>query len=699
MKNRLLLLVGLILTLPQVIHAQWEKVTGFNNGQVQALSSQGSHLVAATLGGIYRTTNPANGWENVTAGDESQSFTHLYEFDGELVATSDNGSQAHRSTDGGATWAPLFLENNIIETIAKKDDLYVARGLAYNGFYSSTDGASWTEIDNNTIQGYDYVYADDSYFYFHNQGWVMQRTSDLVNFEEVGPASVFRYFVQDDAIIGNPNGSVIYSTDQGSTFTTLTGHPDFSNTSITIDAVQIVGDVWHLASRYPNYGMFVSTDAGVTWEFFQGDYLNSMTDFTFFNGMLYGTGFYTTVFSAQLNAGVVTSTLVGDGIRVPSIQSIARGGNRFYYKGFVTPVFEADESMSTSIPFTNFPEVQSQENNPSVVRMSNVGAFVGFLANNPALYYRANDASGFVDVTGNLFDDNLILSYDELRAAAISGSNYAILLTTGNLVVSADAGASWTLHVNPGFNTTRPIIFHNGSLYGSPYGGPHILRSDDLGATVYEFATGVINDAPIMIESNGEKLFMANATERAVTSDDGETWEVSTNSSFFRGAAYIPNSDSTIVAATFGEDRVMMSNDFGVTFEAITTEGLPPHLPIATRIYANDVSIFMQVPEGNIYRIGRAELGITSGVANIAKHVEGWMVYPNPARDRVLFDTLTETSQIDIYDLNGRMVMTQVLLPGSMSLTLNSLPNGMYIATRTGLQSGSRAQTRLLIQE
>jgi hypothetical protein len=253
--------------------------------------------------------------------------------------------------------------------------------------------------------------------------------------------------------------------------------------------------------------------------------------------------------------------------------------------------------------------------------------------------------------------------------------------------------------VNPGFNTTRPIIFHNGSLYGSPYGGAHILRSDDLGTTVYEFATGVINDAPIMIESNGEKLFMANATERAVTSDNGETWEVSTNSSFFRGAAYIPNSDSTIVAATFGEDRVMMSNDFGVTFEAITTEGLPPHMPIATRIYANDVSIFMQVPEGNIYRISRAELGITSGVANIAKHVEGWMVYPNPARDRVLFDTLTETSQVDIYDLNGQMVMTQVLLPGSMSLTLNGLPNGMYIATRTGLQSGSRAQTRLLIQE
>lgn len=698
MKNRLLLLIGLFIAHTQLVHGQWEKVDGFNNGRVQAFSNQGQYLVAATKGGIYRTMNPANGWENVTTGDESQSFSHLFEFDGEIVVTNDNAAQAHRSTDGGATWSPLLLENNFIEFIAKKDDTYVAKGTGYSDIHYGTDGATWTAIDNSAVDGYQLVYADDVNFYFHTQGWVLQRSSDLVNFEEVGPASVFRYFVTDDVIIGNPNGSVIYSTDHGSTFTTLTGHPDFADISITIDAVRTNGDVWFMASRYPNAGLFRSEDAGATWEFFQTEFITSMNDFVFFNGTLYGTSSYTTVFSAELSEGTITTTMVGNGINVPSVTAIVRGGDNFYYQRPITGIFEADGEMNASTSFTNFPEDQPIENRPSLVHRCNDGAFVAFMANNPALYYRANDAAGFIDITGNLFDDNLIQWYDEIRAAAVSGNNIAVQLTSDNVVASADGGSTWTMHTNPGFNTTRPMIFHNGSLIGSPYGGSQLLRSDDLGATVYEFGPSLLTGAPTMIESNGSKLFISNQTQRAITSDDGETWEVYDNPSWFRGAAYISNSDSTIIAVTVGEDRVLQSNNFGVTFEAVDTDGLPEHLPIMTRVLSSDMSVFIQVPEGNIYRIGKADLGITTGVANHKAKSDSWTVYPNPARDRVLFDAVNEPARLDVYDLHGRLVATQQLAPGSISLELNSLSDGMYVITRTGLNSGLSQRSNLLIQ-
>lgn len=699
MKNGLLLLCVLVIAYLQPVHGQWEKANGFNNGRVEAFSNQGQYLVAATLGGIYRTTNPANGWENVTTGDESQSFSHLFEFDDEVVVTNDNSAQAHRSTDGGASWSPLLLEGNFIEFIAKKNDTYVAKGTGYSDFHYGTDGESWVAVDDAAIDGYQRVYADDAYFYFHNQGWVLKRSSDLINFEEVGPASVYRYFVNDDVIVGNPNGSIIYSTNGGSTFTTLTGHPDFANASITIDAVRTAGDVWFMASRYPNAGLFRSEDAGTTWEFFQTEATASMTDFVFFNGTLYGTSSLTTVFSATLSEGTITTTLVGNGITVPSVEAIVRGGDSFYYQRLVTGVFEADGSMSFSTPFADFPESQPIENRPSLIHRCNAGAFVAFMVNNPALYYRANDAQTYIDITGNLFDDSLIQWYDEIRSAAVSGDSIAVLLSSDNLVVSGDGGVSWAMHANPGFNTTRAMIFYNGSLIASSYGGSQLLRSDDLGASVYEFGPSLLTGTPTIIETNGSKLFISNLTQRAITSDGGETWEIFDNPSWFRGAAYITNSDSTILAVTVGTDRVLQSNDFGVTFDAVDADGLPDHLPVMTRVLSSDLSVFIQVPEGNIYRIGRAELGITSGVQTLANTVLGWMVYPNPARDRVLFDALTEPSQITIYDPHGRMVLAQVLQPGSISLTLNGLPNGMYIATCTGLQSGSLTQTRLLIQQ
>lgn len=698
MKNGLLLLCVLVIAYLQPVHGQWEKANGFNNGRVEAFSNQGQYLVAATLGGIYRTTNPTNGWENVTTGDESQSFSHLFEFDGEVVVTNDNSAQAHRSTDGGASWSPLLLEGNFIEFIAKKNDTYVAKGTGYSDLHYGTDGSTWTALDNAAVDGYQLVYADGGYFYFHSQGWVLKRSSDLINFEEVGPASVYRYFVNDDVIVGNPNGSIIYSTNGGSTFTTLTGHPDFANASITIDAVRTAGDVWMLASRYPNSGLFLSEDAGTSWQFYQSEFINSMIDLVVFNGNIYGASEFTTVFKVDFNDEAIVATPVGNGITVPSAEAIVRGGNNFYYQRVVSGIFEADGSMSFSTPFNSFPETQAIENRPSLVHRCNDGAFVAFTTNNPALYYRANNAPSYIDITGNLFNDNLIQWYDDIRSAAVDGNNIAVLLTSDNLVVTSDGGSTWTMHENPGFNTTRAMIFYNGSLIASSYGGSQLLRSDDLGASVYEFGPSLLTGTPTIIETNGSKLFISNLTQRAITSDGGETWEIFDNPSWFRGAAYITNSDSTIIALTLGENRVLQSNDFGSTFDAVDVAGLPEHLPDMTRVLSNDMSVFIQVPEGNIYRIGRAELGISTEIERLANTVLGWMVYPNPARDRVLFDALTEASQIDLFDLNGRMVLTQVEQPGSISLGLNNLPLGMYIATRTGLQSGSRAQTRLLIQ-
>ena len=70
------------------------------------------------------------------------------------------------------------------------------------------------------------------------------------------------------------------------------------------------------------------------------------------------------------------------------------------------------------------------------------------------------------------------------------------------------------------------------------------------------------------------------------------------------------------------------------------------------------------------------ELNPTSGIVEACVALEG--LYPNPASDR-LFVTASRPVEGQLYDLTGRLLATYALIEGSNTLSLSSLPAGLYI--------------------
>lgn len=69
---------------------------------------------------------------------------------------------------------------------------------------------------------------------------------------------------------------------------------------------------------------------------------------------------------------------------------------------------------------------------------------------------------------------------------------------------------------------------------------------------------------------------------------------------------------------------------------------------------------------------------------------KGWNVYPNPASDE-LFVELDETSAIEIMDMTGKVIQTQVLKPGKNAINIHELSTGVYF-----LRSASGANVKFV---
>ncbi|MCA1744591.1 MAG: T9SS type A sorting domain-containing protein, partial [Bacteroidales bacterium] len=72
----------------------------------------------------------------------------------------------------------------------------------------------------------------------------------------------------------------------------------------------------------------------------------------------------------------------------------------------------------------------------------------------------------------------------------------------------------------------------------------------------------------------------------------------------------------------------------------------------------------------------------TSHPTNLTKSpvIHELVVFPNPATDYIYFEALPDNrSPIDIYSINGHLVMTEIIHPQQMAINISSLPKGLYI--------------------
>lgn len=96
---------------------------------------------------------------------------------------------------------------------------------------------------------------------------------------------------------------------------------------------------------------------------------------------------------------------------------------------------------------------------------------------------------------------------------------------------------------------------------------------------------------------------------------------------------------------------------------------------------------------GTIYKIIDSSMGVSEFEKN------GFTMFPNPSKDRVFIKSTTDAalSKIEVYDLYGKLLMTERIETNSEnSFVVSHLAKGMYmVAIQT--QSGNRFNTKLVV--
>src|SRR5690606_18905913 len=76
--------------------------------------------------------------------------------------------------------------------------------------------------------------------------------------------------------------------------------------------------------------------------------------------------------------------------------------------------------------------------------------------------------------------------------------------------------------------------------------------------------------------------------------------------------------------------------------------------------------------------------------------LDGITIFPSPAKQSILISSLTYMEQVELFDLEGRVIQSWRFNNNRMELNLDNHPPGMYIVQAT-MENGSLFQSKLMI--
>jgi len=227
--------------------------SGLEGGYVASMAFNGSALLAATLKGVFRSTDHGVSWIPSDSGLSNVSLVAVMALGSIFYGISSN--EVYSSTNNGASWASISNGISFVRLYAltaSDSDIFVGgfsptmHGPDYGGVFRTTDGGQhWTAVDNGL--------------------------SDIdVNSLAFGGSAV---------LAGTMNGGIFRSTNEGENWTP-------ADTGLTNSAINSLysysEDVFAAAGN-----AYLTTDGGAHWTSV-GEGLNGRAQtFTVLNSVLY----------------------------------------------------------------------------------------------------------------------------------------------------------------------------------------------------------------------------------------------------------------------------------------------------------------------------------------------------------------------------------------------------------------------------
>lgn len=678
--------------------AQWSRVDGFDNGRINGLESAGQYLVATSGGGIFRTANPQNGWVQVSDGDESEHFQGLKRFGNALFARGFFGSQCHRSTNQGESWEALLVDGDFITDIAVLGSYYIAQGGSiYSVYISDDEGATWSTPEGLDVS--EKLMADESFLYSFS--YAISRSNGSEPFVEIESPNFFDVFLSGGVLFGYTNDGLYASNDHGDSWQLIDSHPNLAQGGLQIHDIEVLGNTWYLSMQYPVSGVLVSEDAGESFDFFPTELIDQLELLCAHNGQLFGNRLYESVVQLAFAEEDLTLAGVSNGISSPNIIDVLPGGQDMLIVELFENVAGSVDGQSNFTEYTNFPQAHTATDAPTLPRYCSEGAMVFYRGGSPAAYFRPHGASQFTDITGNLFSDGLILSYDQIRNAMVEGQHIVLQKSGGMLLVSHDFGATWTSEASNLFSGIAPLVLLNGEIYGVGSNAYDLVKSSDWGQSAETVVANPMGDVIRFVLKSGNHLIISTAEQRAISEDFGETWSIYENEQFATAFEALRNTEGGLLMygySTEPGDNVFYSNDFGLSFAAIDEGGLPNRMPAASRIYQTDGMLFLRVDAGNLYRATPQSIGVVLSTNDHHEPVKALNSFPNPAHERLFFEAMDVPSQFQAWSLDGRLIVDQVLSPGLGSVDVSAWPAGCYLVQLRAVNGSGIFSDRVVIQ-
>ena len=259
---------------------QWRGIGPYRGGRSAAVTGVNNepnlYYMGATGGGVWRTKDGGNSWENISDGffggsigavAVAESDPNVIYVGGGEETVRGNVSYGYgmwKSVDAGKTWQQIGLENSRhiarvrvhptnpdIVYAAVMGDLY--KGTSERGVYKSVDGGNtWKHVlfANQDAGAVDLILDPNNPRIMYASTWNIRRT----------PYSLSS---------GGPGSALWKSTDSGDTWTNISGNKGLPEGVWGISGVTVSpknsNRVWAIIEN-DNGGVFRSDDAGETWK-------------------------------------------------------------------------------------------------------------------------------------------------------------------------------------------------------------------------------------------------------------------------------------------------------------------------------------------------------------------------------------------------------------------------------------------------
>jgi photosystem II stability/assembly factor-like uncharacterized protein len=265
---------------------EWETRGPFNvGGRVTDLvgdpANANKFYVGAASGGVWKTTDGGATFTPIFDGQGSQSIgalaldprdsNILYVATGE--ASPGGGSVTYpgdgvwKTTDGGATWQQLGLDQTV--TIGR---IVVDPRTPSNVFVAATGNLFSRNVDRGVFRSQDGGQTWTKVLFVSDIAGAVDLAIDPVDPRRIFAATWERIRNPRERIYGGPGSGLWRSTDGGTTWTRLAGglpaaatEPSRIGVAIAPSAPNVVYAVYHRKADTALEGLFRSTDGGTTW--------------------------------------------------------------------------------------------------------------------------------------------------------------------------------------------------------------------------------------------------------------------------------------------------------------------------------------------------------------------------------------------------------------------------------------------------